>query len=151
MNTTGFLRGLLIFLLAALSPGAIMGGLLLIIEPQGSHLSLSVALLSSSPFNDFLIPGIVLLSLFGLSPIYIIYALIKKPENHFLQNFNLLNDHHFSWAFAIYTGLGQIIWIHLQTVMIKTVLPIHTVFTFLGLLIVCVALLPKLRESYRLR
>ncbi len=150
MNTTRFLRGLLIFLLAVLSPGALMGGLMMIIEPQGSLLSLSVDLLKNSPFNDYMIPGVVLFSLFGLAPLYVIYALVKKPENNFLQRLNLLNDHHYSWTFAIYTGFAQIIWIHLQTVMINTVLPVHTVFTFWGILIICIALLPKLRESYRL-
>jgi hypothetical protein len=150
MKLSKFLSGLLIFLLGFLSLSAIVGGILLILSPQGSGIEMPIKLLDNSPFKNFLIPGIILLVIFGLIPIYIIYALKKKPENRFMQKLNLLHDHHFAWTFAVYTGFGQIIWINVQTLIMNSVVIIHTFYSSLGILIVCIALLPEIRRKYKL-
>jgi hypothetical protein len=149
MKKSNFLKGLLIFLLGFLSLGAIYGGLVFIIKPDGSVYEIPTEILQNSPFNDFLIPGIILLITFGLIPIYVIYALVKKPENTFLQKLNLLYDHHFSWTFAIYIGFALIIWINVQTLIFNAVDALHTIYSSLGILIVCIALLPNLRSEYK--
>lgn len=46
--------------LLLIGAGAIVCGIMLILKPDGSNLSMSVDLLKDSPFEDFLIPGIVL-------------------------------------------------------------------------------------------
>ena len=150
MKTSNFLSGLLIFLLGFLSLSAIVGGVMLILSPQGSGIEMPVELLDNSPFKNFLVPGIILLVTFGLIPIYIIYALIKKPESRFMQKLNLLYDHHFAWTFAVYIGFGQIIWINVQTLIMNSVVIIHTFYSSLGILIVCIALLPEIRGRYKL-
>ncbi len=150
MKISNFLSGLLIFLLGFLSLSAIVGGVMLILSPQGSGIEMPIELLDNSPFKNFLVPGIILLVIFGLIPIYIIYALIKRPENRFMQKLNLLYDHHFAWTFAVYTGFGQIIWINVQTLIMNSVVIIHTFYSSLGILIVCIALLPEIRGKYKL-
>jgi hypothetical protein len=109
-----------------------------------------VELLANSPFKSFLIPGIILLITFGIFPAYVIYGLIKKPENRFFNRFNLLYDYHFAWTFAIYVGIGQIIWINIQTLVLHSVDILHTIYSSLGILIICVALLPQTRNHYKL-
>ena len=150
MKQLKFLTGLLIFLLGFLSLSAIVGGIMLIISPKGTEIELPVELLDNSPFKNFLVPGIILLVTFGLIPIYIIYALIKKPKSRFMQKLNLLHDHHFAWTFAVYTGFGQIIWINVQTLIMNSVVVIHTFYSSLGILIVCIALLPEIRGKYKI-
>lgn len=150
MKKSDFLPGVLIFLLGFLSFSAIGGGIMLIISPEGTEIQMPLELLDNSPFKSFLLPGIILLVSFGLIPVYIIYALIKKPQNRFLQRLNLLYDHHFAWSFAVYIGFGQIIWINVQTLIINAVAVIHTFYSSLGILIVCVALLPAVRDRYKL-
>lgn len=49
-----------------ISLGALAGGAGLILEPDGSNLGFSVALLNASPFSDYLIPGVVLFLFIGL-------------------------------------------------------------------------------------
>jgi hypothetical protein len=150
MKLSKFLSGLLIFLLGFLSLSAIVGGVMLILSPQGSGIEMPVELLHNSPFKNFLVPGIILLVTFGLIPIYIIYALIKMPESRFMQKLNLLHDYHFAWTFAVYIGFGQIIWINIQTLIMNSVVVIHTFYSSLGILIVCIALLPEIRRKYKL-
>lgn len=69
-----------IFLILFLGLGAIGGGALLIISPSGKLLGgLPSSILVNSPFNDFLIPGIILFLVLGLTPCFLAWALIKKP------------------------------------------------------------------------
>jgi len=139
---------ILIALLGFLSIGAIYGGIGLIISPDGSLFNMPIESISNSPFKTFLVPGIILLTVFGVSPILVIYGLIKKPESKFFTKFNLLYDYHFAWTFAVYIGFGQIIWINFQTLIFNSVHVIHTVYSSLGILIVCIALLPQTRKNY---
>jgi len=141
---------MLIFLLGWLSVGALYGGVALILKPDGSFFNMPVDILKGSPFMDFLIPGIILLVVFGLFPVYVIYSLLKKQENKTMQRLNLLDDHHFSWTFSVYTGLAQIIWINVQTLIFNAVDALHTIYSSLDILIVCVALLPATRKHYKL-
>ena len=142
-------KAVLISLLGFLSIGALYGGIVFILKPDGSVYGMPTDILQGSPFKDFLIPGIILLVTFGLIPVYTIYALIRKPENRYLQKLNLLYDHHFAWTFTIYIGLGLIIWINIQTLIINAVDLLHTIYSSLGILIVCVALLPKTRTCFK--
>jgi hypothetical protein len=150
MEQNRIYKSILIALLGFLSLGAWYGGIVLILSPDGSLFNMPTDILSNSPFKTFLIPGIILLTVFGLFPIFVIYGLIKKPESIFFNKFNLLYDYHFAWTFAIYTGFGQIIWINVQTLMFNSVDIIHTVYSSLGILIICIALLPQTRQNYKL-
>jgi hypothetical protein len=150
MKQSNFSKTLLIMLLGFLSIGAFYGGLAFIIRPDGSLLKMPVEILTGLPFRDFLVPGIILLLTFGLSPLLVIWCLIKKPENKFLNSLNLLNDYHFAWTFSVYIGVGQIIWISIQTLMINDTGIIHTFYTGFGLLIICIALLPQTRSHYKI-
>lgn len=73
------LRILAIFLLLFLGFGGVYGGLMLISDPSGGKFEWSLDLLNGTPFNSFLIPGIVLLIANGLLPIYAtVITVLKK-------------------------------------------------------------------------
>jgi hypothetical protein len=65
-------------LMALVGLGAVIGGIMLMIEPKGTSLSLSLDLLKGSPFNDYYIPGILLLSLIGILSLVGSYLLFKN-------------------------------------------------------------------------
>jgi hypothetical protein len=144
-------KSILIALLVFLSIGAFYGGIVLITSPDGALFKMPVEMIKNSPFNDFLIPGIILLITFGIFPAFVIYGLIKMPESKFCNRLNLLYDYHFAWTFAVYIGFAQIIWINIQTLILNAVDIIHTIYSSLGILIVCVALLPQTRRHYKLQ
>jgi hypothetical protein len=73
------LRILAIFLLLFLGFGGIYGALMLISDPSGGKFEWSLDLLNGTPFNSFLIPGIVLLIVNGLFPIFVaVITVLKK-------------------------------------------------------------------------
>jgi hypothetical protein len=149
MKKDHFYKNFLIFLLGFLSLGAFYGGIVFIISPDGSIFGMPSDLLKSSPFKNYLVPGIILLVIFGIFPVYTIYGLIKKPDHKFSSHLNLLYDYHFAWTFAVYTGIAQIIWINIQTLILNAVDIIHTIYAGLGILIVCIAMLPQTRKHYK--
>lgn len=74
------LRWVAIVLLAFLGLSSMVGGIPLILDPQGKLLGMPLSLLRYSPFDTFLIPGIVLLVANGLLAMAILVAvLLRRP------------------------------------------------------------------------
>lgn len=136
MKTKGL--NYLIFLLAFLGLGAIGGGGVLI-----------VSLLDQSPFNSFLIPGIILFTVLGLAPCLLIFALLKKPESRFAEMLNVFTDMHWAWTYSFYMAFILIIWIQLEMVFLQAVSWLHTFYIILALVMLFVSLLPGLRHQYK--
>jgi hypothetical protein len=142
-------RSILLILLGFLGLGAIGGGSALIISPSGKLLGMPLSMLAESPFNSFFVPGIILFSVLGLIPLWLIIALLKKPESKFAENINFFKDMHWAWTYSIYIAFVLIFWIQIQMVFLSTVYWLHTFYMFFAVLIIFVALLPQVRNSYK--
>jgi hypothetical protein len=143
-------RNILIALLLFLGVSAIGGGLLLIISPSGKLLGgLPLSILEHSPFSDFLIPGIILFFILGLSPCFISIALIKKPPNELAEKFNLFKDMHWAWSFSIYIAFALIIWIQVETIFVQGTGWLQTFYMLYAIPIIFIALLPQVRTIYK--
>ncbi|MEO7530768.1 MAG: hypothetical protein ABIS69_05135, partial [Sediminibacterium sp.] len=59
-------RNIMLVLLAFLGIGAIGGGIVFMISPDGKMMGIPLSILDQSPFNNFLIPGIILFLILGL-------------------------------------------------------------------------------------
>jgi len=148
MKTKAFLY-ILIILLGFLALGAIFGGGALIISPSGELLRMPLSNLGTSPFKDFLIPGIILFSILGVIPVILIFALLKKPKCKFCESLNLFNDMHWAWSFCIYVSFALIIWIQVEMIFLKTVMWLQAFYMFYALIMIFVLLLPQLRNLYK--
>lgn len=143
-------RNILIILLAFLSLSSIGGGGSLIISPSGKLIGgLPISILEHSPFSNFLVPGIILFLILGITPVFIIYALLKKPVNKYAELFNFFKDMHWAWSFSIYVAFALIIWIQVETVFIQEVSMLQTFYMLYAIPIIFVALLPQVRAVYK--
>jgi len=140
---------ILFFLLGFLALGAIFGGGALVISPSGELLYMPVSILGSSPFNDFLIPGIILLSILGILPAFIIFALLKKPKCKICESINFFSDMHWAWSFCIYIAFTLIIWIQIEMIFLNFVIWLHTFYMFYAIVLILVTLLPQIRNKYK--
>ena len=145
-----FFRNILIGLLAFLGIGAMFGGGALIISPSGELLGMPLSMIKDSPFPNFLIPAMFLFVVLGLAPCILTVALVKKPESEIAQRLNLFKDLHWSWSFSVYIGLILIIWLQLEMTFIHSVHWSHTFYMFFALAILIVAILPQVRNFYKL-
>ena len=107
--------------LMLLGVGALVGGVALVVRPDGSVIQMDVKLLAGSPFSDFFFPGIILGCLFGVGS----FAVAALGLRHsriapFL-------------AFAI--GCGQMIWIVVELALIREFSFLHPTCFGLGAII----------------
>ncbi|MFP2994427.1 hypothetical protein ABN763_00885 [Spongiivirga sp. MCCC 1A20706] len=143
-------KNLLIALLAFLGLGAVYGGSLLIISPSGKLLGMPIYLLESTPFNNFLIPGIFLFVINGIAPLLLIIAFIKKPDSTLAERLNIFSDMHWSWSFIIYQAIVLILWIQIQLNLIQGISVVHTFYIVLAIIILLIALQPSIKKEYRM-
>ena len=98
-------RIIVLILLSILAINAIGGSLYLITDPSGEAIQIPIELLDGTPFNNYLIPGIILLFAIGiLSPVTIILT--------------IKNDKHYPW-FIILQGCVLIGWLTVELMLNK--------------------------------
>ena len=141
-------RNLLIFLLLFLSVGALFGGGAFLIFPEGWIEMTPELMLQHSPFKNFLIPGLILFTVLGLMPIFVVWGLIKRKKCKIAQLVNIYPDMHWSWSWAVYTGFALIIWIYMQVYFLQGFHWLHFFYFFYGILLLVVAFLRPVRQQY---
>jgi hypothetical protein len=115
--------------------GAIYGGSHLIKNPDGSSLQMSLAVLKYSPFQDFLIPGIILFTANGLFSILVLLSLVYGYRNY--SGLVIIQG-------SILTG-----WILVQIMMLQMVYYLHAIFGFIGIVLILAGwLLRKYQTDY---
>ncbi len=139
----------LLILLAFLGLGALGGGGVFILSPSGALFGMPLSMLDKSPFTNFLIPGIILFIVLGLAPCGLVIALLRKPKSDMAERFNFYPDMHWAWTGSIYVAFALIIWIQVEMVFLQAVDWLHTVYMFLAVAILFVALLPTVRMRYK--
>jgi hypothetical protein len=142
-------RNVLLVLLGFLGLGAMGGGAMFIVSPNGKMFGMPLSMLETSPFNNFMIPGIILFLVIGIAPCLLILALLKKPVSKFADKANFFGDMHWSWTYSIYVAFALIIWIQLEMVFLQGVHWLHTFYMLFAVAIIFTALLPQVRNSYK--
>jgi hypothetical protein len=99
--------------------GALAGGLAAIMDPI-HPLGVSVELLEHSPFDSFLIPGIILFTVIGLGNIQSAFMF------HFRLNYQGYISSFFGWALVV--------WIVVQCIMLRSVVFLHVLYFLIGLI-----------------
>ena len=97
---------------------AVAGGLGVLLDPSGESLGVSVNLLMDSPFKNFLIPGIVLFTIIGLTNLLVSFLTFKQ--------------HLLSGGATIILGFIMIIWIVLQVYWIGWLTSLQPTFLIIG-------------------
>ena len=144
------IRNIFLIVLGFLALGAIGGGIVLIISPDGELLGLPLSEFKNIPFTSYLIPGIILFSILGIIPSLLIIALLKKPESKIAEQINIFKDMHWSWTYSIYIAFTLIGWIHLELIFLQGVVHwLQTFYMFYAILIIIIALLPQMRYLYK--
>lgn len=118
------MRVFLIFLLSLISLSATVSGAFMILYPGGSALNLPVSILGSTPFNDFMIPGWLLL---GVGSVHL-FALLQWWQK---------SGSRFNWSIA--AGVLISGWIVVQMILIAIVNWWQIGYLFAGVLIILTA------------
>ena len=144
-----FTTNLLIFLIIFLSISALAGGWGLITDVSGANLGFTTQMLKNSPFSDFLIPSLFLLIFLGLLPLIVSYGLIKKPKLKMADKFSLYKKYHWSWNFSYYLGIVLIMWINIESLIVKEYTGLQFSYSVLGVIIIVLTNLNSTKKSYK--
>lgn len=117
--------------------GACFGGIPVIIDPSGEPMGISPEILKNAPFDNFLIPGLVLFFVIGVGNI--ITGTFAKKKSTF-QGF-----------YSTFMGIILVSWIIIQCYMLKDINVLHIIYFVLGLVLVIlgIILIRKLNCSLR--
>ena len=107
--------------LLVLGLSSLLGGAMLVSDPSGEMIGISVSILAGTPFGTFLIPGLILLFVLGIDSL-IVALLVWK------------NSQRFS-GLVLVQGMALLIWLMVQVWMIGAVHIMQLVMCILGLML----------------
>jgi hypothetical protein len=139
---------LLVALLLFQAVSALVGSFYLVTDPTGNSLGMSVSHLYGTPFDTYLVPGLVLGILLGLFPLFLVYPLLKMPKWRWASVLNIYRDQYWAWSYSIYLGVMLIIWIYVQLMYIGYGAGLQLFYGALGAVIIIVTVLPGNKRHY---
>ena len=110
-----------------LSVGALGGGLVLMVAPRGEIMPLPLSALAGSPFDTYLVPGLILFGVLGLGPLVAArLAWLRQPV---------------APTAAFVVGAGLLIWVAVEVAIIgySNEPPLQAIYAILGVAILLVA------------
>jgi hypothetical protein len=139
---------LLILLQFLLGLGALAGGAVLIAAPDGGIIHMPLSMLKDSPFQNFLIPGLILFTLLGVFPVLVAFSLWRRPVWRWPDAVNPFKQLHWSWAASLAAGVMLVIWITVEVLIVRSIAFLHILYFIWGWVLILVTLLPAVREFY---
>ncbi len=146
-------RYLLIFLLFFNALGAYYGSYMFISDPTGGAIQMPLDKLQGTPFNDYLIPGIILLLVNGIFPTIAGIGLILRQPMKPILGIYFFKKQLWAWSLALLSGMGLMIWIAVQIAMINHGAPmdiLQIIYGVLGFLIAGLSLQPSVQRYYKI-
>ena len=90
----------LLAVMASLAVRAFAGGTALVVDPSGGLVGLPSAPLAATPFDGFLVPGLILLAVFGVAPLAAAALVYRQHER--------------GWAAATVVGVALAVWVGVE-------------------------------------
>ncbi|MCF8238872.1 MAG: hypothetical protein K9I85_11990 [Saprospiraceae bacterium] len=142
------LIAILVMLHSLLGISATVGGVLMMVRPDGSLLQMDCHFLDGSPFRTFLIPGNLLILLVGIPSLSSLIGLTGLGTPPLSHRLNLYQDRHWAWAFSVYTGITTILWITFQ-LLLTSFFWLQPVIILVAVAILILTLTPAVMEHFR--
>ncbi len=134
--------------LVFLSINGFIGGVLMLADPNGSPMGMPVSDLARTPFQNFFIPGLALIVIWGGGSLLTLIGLWRRPQVPLLNRLAGWTREHWSWALSVLLGIALFIWLTVQVFTLPQMAVIQYILYVLALLIAGVPLLPAMRRYY---
>jgi hypothetical protein len=122
---------ILLVLLVLQGVGGIFGGAALVLSPSGDLLQMPTSYLDGSPFSDYLIPGLLLLTVLGVFPLVVAAGLWRRRP--------------WAWFGAFAIGCALVIFEIVEYAMIGSD-PQQAVWGSIGVLIAACCIAPSVQR-----
>jgi len=139
---------ILVFWLLFLALGGLYGGIAMLLDPSGGSLQMTEVLLLL-PVPNYVLPGLFLLGIMGMFPLFLVYGLLVRPNWLWTEFILSRTQYHWAWIGTVSLSIVLAIWLIVQGLLIGFQWPIQYVTAINGLLILLFAFLPSIRKFYR--
>jgi len=95
---------ILVFWLVFLSLGGLYGGIAMLLDPSGGSLQMT-EVLSLLPVSNYVLPGLFLLSIMGVLPLFLIYGLLVRPNWSWLDSIFQQIKYYWAWTGTVILGV----------------------------------------------
>ncbi|PEN13181.1 hypothetical protein CRI94_11090 [Longibacter salinarum] len=115
------------------------GGIGLILDPSGASLAIPIEWLDGSPFDSYLMPGVILFIVLGLYPVVVWYGIRQRWQG--------------AWLASLSVGFALVVWIGVEILVIgyQPTPPLQPIYGLLGLAILGLASVSSSRRYLRPR
>jgi hypothetical protein len=113
--------------------GAFYGGINLMLHPDGSSIKLSLDLLQYTPFDNYFIPGVILLSANGLFCAFVLFNVLKNSSTY--------------GRLIIAQGIILTGWIIIQILLIRVIFILHFILGAVGILLIILGWLQNILQK----
>jgi hypothetical protein len=128
-----------------------IGGYLMLSDPNGAPMGMPVSDLARTPFQNYTIPGIFLIMLWGFGSMIALMALWFRPQIPLFNRLMVRWTHeHWAWTFSVLMGIALLIWLTVQIFTLPAVAPIQIILYVLAFLMVGLPFIPQMRDYYHL-
>jgi len=115
-------RTIAIYTLWFLGITAVIGGVPMILNPKGDRIHIPLSVLQHSPFDSFLIPGIILLLANGVLSFIALYQTVRRRNGY-------------GWWVA-FQGCVISGWIIIEMIMFRAVAWLHLLYLAVGFILI---------------
>lgn len=141
---------LIFILLVLLGFGAVAGGGVLMLAPDGSLMGMPVSQLNNSPFTNYYIPGLVLFLCNGIYPFFVTCCIMKRPNWQIPVRLNPFKSMHWTWSAILLSGAIVSGWIVMQVIWLGYSSFLQPLYFFYGIIIILLSLLSPVRKYFSL-
>jgi len=139
---------LLIFFLVFLALGGFVGAYSFLTDPTGASLGMDKEL-ALLPVPNYILPGLFLLLMMTITPLFLTVGLFAQPNIPFLQTLLRFSPFYWSWTGTVILGIGLMLWLIFEAYFIGFFAPIQYVTAINGLLILLLPFIPAIKKYYK--
>jgi hypothetical protein len=136
---------LLVASLIFLAFGGLYGGISMLTDPTGKSLQMD-SVLPKLLLPNYILPGIFLLLVMGLTPLVLAYSLVARPSWAWIQNLIPASQYHWAWLATLAIGIVLMVWLAVQAALIGFRWSIQYITATNGIVILFLTLLPGVRK-----
>jgi hypothetical protein len=129
-------------------------GITFLLDPSGGTHGMDTTLLATTPIRDFTPVGIFFVTCYGVLPVLAVVGLWKLPRWRWTDVFNKWTRQNWAWTATAATGVILVVWIAVEVILIGSPngFPrfLQVMMTLMGIAILALAMLPRLRAFMRL-
>jgi hypothetical protein len=133
-----------------LGVNGVIGGVLMLRDPNGSPMGMPVSYLARTPFQNWFVPGLWLILIWGSGSILALLGLWMHPAWSPLDRLTRWTHESWAWVLSVMLGMALLVWLTVQVFTLPEMAAIQYILYVLAALLVAVPLVPAMRRFYHL-